>query len=150
MIDQLYAFGAHLIASPWWEQVFWPTLWALIKIVALLIPLMLCVAYLTLWERKALGFMQVRYGPNRTGPAGLLQPIADALKLRATVPPPMTSEQRIRGSDAPLADVVLVSGYAGESVDEICLGDLSVSTLQGRGAVNVACGRYHLACCAEA
>jgi len=81
MIDQLYAFGAHLIASPWWEQVFWPTLWALIKIVALLIPLMLCVAYLTLWERKALGFMQVRYGPNRTGPAGLLQPIADALKL---------------------------------------------------------------------
>ncbi|HMS04477.1 MAG TPA: NADH-quinone oxidoreductase subunit NuoH [Burkholderiaceae bacterium] len=81
MIDQLYAFGAHLIASPWWEQVVWPTLWALIKIIALLIPLMLCVAYLTLWERKALGFMQVRYGPNRTGPAGLLQPIADALKL---------------------------------------------------------------------
>jgi NADH-quinone oxidoreductase subunit H len=39
------------------------------------------VAYLTLWERKAIGFTQVRVGPNRTGPGGLLQPIADALKL---------------------------------------------------------------------
>jgi NADH-quinone oxidoreductase subunit H len=40
-----------------------------------------CVAYLTLWERKAIGFTQVRLGPNRVGPGGLLQPIADALKL---------------------------------------------------------------------
>ena len=39
------------------------------------------VAYLTLWERKAIGFTQIRLGPNRVGPLGLLQPIADALKL---------------------------------------------------------------------
>ena len=44
-------------------------------------PLMGAVAYLTLLERKAIGFTQIRVGPNRIGPLGLLQPIADALKL---------------------------------------------------------------------
>ena len=48
---------------------------------ALLLPLLGCVAYLTLWERKAIGWSQIRPGPNRTGPGGLLQPIADAVKL---------------------------------------------------------------------
>ena len=42
---------------------------------------MLCVAYLTLWERMGIGFTQIRPGPNRVGPRGLLQPIADAIKL---------------------------------------------------------------------
>jgi len=45
------------------------------------LPLMGCVAYLTLWERKMIGAMHIRIGPNRVGPWGLLQPIADALKL---------------------------------------------------------------------
>lgn len=65
----------------WWSTMVWPVIWTLIKIVAVLLPLMGCVAYLTLWERKAIGFTQIRVGPNRTGPYGLLQPIADALKL---------------------------------------------------------------------
>ncbi|KVW99088.1 NADH-quinone oxidoreductase subunit NuoH [Thiobacillus denitrificans] len=55
--------------------------WTLIKIMALVMPLMLGVAYLTYAERKIIGWMQVRIGPNRVGFLGLLQPIADGLKL---------------------------------------------------------------------
>jgi NADH-quinone oxidoreductase subunit H len=51
------------------------------KILVLVLPLMGAVAYLTLAERKVIGYMQVRIGPNRVGPRGLLQPIADAVKL---------------------------------------------------------------------
>jgi NADH-quinone oxidoreductase subunit H len=56
-------------------------LFTVLKIVAIIVPLMLGVAYLTLAERKVIGYIQVRIGPNRVGPWGLLQPIADGLKL---------------------------------------------------------------------
>ena len=63
-----------------WDAVL-TVVWTLIKILVLVVPLMLGVAYLTYAERKIIGWMQVRIGPNRVGFQGLLQPIADAVKL---------------------------------------------------------------------
>ena len=81
--------------SAWWHDLTvwflanWDALpfgWQLVLrsvagIIAIMIPLILCVAFLTLAERRVIGFMQVRMGPNRVGPWGLLQPFADVLKL---------------------------------------------------------------------
>ena len=55
-------------------------LWTLVKILVIVVPITLCVAFLTLWERKVIGWMQVRIGPNRVG-FGWLQPFADVFKL---------------------------------------------------------------------
>ncbi|MDR2240106.1 MAG: NADH-quinone oxidoreductase subunit NuoH [Zoogloeaceae bacterium] len=69
--------------EPLWAIVepVWPLIWALLRIIVILVPLLLGVAYLTWLERKVIGYIQVRIGPNRVGPLGLLQPIADGLKL---------------------------------------------------------------------
>ena len=56
-----------------WREAFMQTAWSLAAIVAVVLPLMLAVAYLTLWERKMIGWMQIRLGPNRVGPLGLLR-----------------------------------------------------------------------------
>ena len=71
----------HQAANAALGPTLWLVLWSLIKIVAVVLPLLGCVAYLTLWERKAIGWSQIRPGPNRVGPYGLLTPIADAVKL---------------------------------------------------------------------
>ncbi|MGB7481414.1 MAG: NADH-quinone oxidoreductase subunit NuoH [Burkholderiaceae bacterium] len=78
-MDQIF-LNIHATGQGWFGGL-WPLVWNLVKIVVLLLPLLGCVAYLTLWERKLIGWMHIRLGPNRVGPAGLLQPIADALKL---------------------------------------------------------------------
>jgi NADH-quinone oxidoreductase subunit H len=76
MFDSLHQLGNSALGP-----TLWLVLWSLVKIVAVVLPLMICVAYLTLWERKGIGYTQIRIGPNRVGPGGLLQPIADAVKL---------------------------------------------------------------------
>ena len=74
-IDSFNAGGADLLGP------VWPLVWTIIKIVAVVAPLMIAIAYATLWERKFIGWIQIRIGPNRVGPGGLLQPMADGLKL---------------------------------------------------------------------
>ncbi|AWB34077.1 NADH-quinone oxidoreductase subunit NuoH [Orrella marina] len=75
-LNSLESFGVGLIgATPWL------VIWTLVKILVIAVPIILCVAYLTYWERKMIGFMHVRLGPNRVGFRGLLQPFADVLKL---------------------------------------------------------------------
>ena len=63
-----------------WDQLIY-MITLLLKIAAVLVSLILAVAYYTYMERKVIGYMQVRRGPNRIGPLGLLQPFADVFKL---------------------------------------------------------------------
>ena len=75
-LNALETFGVDLLGP-----TVWLVLWTLVKILVIAVPIILCVAYLTYWERKMNGFMHIRLGPNRVGFKGLLQPFADVFKL---------------------------------------------------------------------
>ena len=75
-LNVLETMGTELLGPSLWLLV-----WTLVKILVIAVPIILCVAYLTLWERKMIGAMHIRLGPTRVGFRGLLQPFADVFKL---------------------------------------------------------------------
>ncbi len=90
-----------------WSDYLFPTVITVLKIVAIVLPLLLAVAYLTYAERKVIGAMQLRKGPNVVGPWGLLQPLADGAKLflKETILP--TGSNRIVFLLAPMLTFIL-------------------------------------------
>ncbi|MCP5378750.1 MAG: NADH-quinone oxidoreductase subunit NuoH [Rickettsiaceae bacterium] len=84
-----------------------PLIFITLKIILIVLPLLLSVAYLTYAERRVIGLMQMRRGPNRVGPFGLLQPIADAVKLifKETIVP--TPASKIVFMIAPMITFIL-------------------------------------------
>ena len=109
----------------------WPTLWTVIKIVAIVLPVLLSVAYLTYFERKVIGAMQLRRGPNIVGPFGLLQPMADGLKLflKETIIP--SGANRVVFMVAPMVTFILaLVAWAVIPFDEgMVLADINVGIL---------------------
>ena len=86
-----------------WNGYAWPTIWIVIQILVVLVPLLIAVAYLTYAERKVIAAMQLRQGPMVVGPMGLLQPLADGLKMfvkETVIPTGATIVVCIAGMDA--------------------------------------------------
>ncbi len=109
----------------------WPTLLTVVYILAIIIPLLLCVAYLTYAERKVMAAVQIRRGPNVVGPWGLLQPLADGVKLvfKETIIP--TTANRVVFMIAPMITFVLaLVAWAVIPFDAgVVLADINVGVL---------------------
>ena len=113
-----------------YEYIF-PLIFIALKVLLIVLPLLLSVAYLTYAERRVIGLMQMRRGPNVVGPFGLLQPIADAVKLmfkEAIIPTPASKVVFII---APMITFILsLVGWAVIPFSEgVVLSDMNVGVL---------------------
>jgi NADH-quinone oxidoreductase subunit H len=114
-----------------WYGYAWPTIWITMQILVVVVPLLLAVAYLTYAERKVIAAMQLRQGPMVVGPFGLLQPIADGIKLlvKETVIP--TGANKVVFIAAPMITFVLaLIGWAVIPFGEgLVIADINVGVL---------------------
>ncbi|MEX2649650.1 MAG: NADH-quinone oxidoreductase subunit NuoH [Alphaproteobacteria bacterium] len=119
------------MASPFWDTYVLPTALTVLGILAVVVPLLLGVAYLTYAERKVIGAIQLRRGPNVVGPFGLLQPIADGIKLlmKETVIP--TGANKVVFIIAPMLTFILaLVGWAVIPFDAgLVIADINVGIL---------------------
>jgi NADH-quinone oxidoreductase subunit H len=99
--------------ADFWTVYAWPTIWIVIQILIVLVPLLIAVAYLTYAERKVIAAMQLRQGPMVVGPMGIWQPIADGIKMfvKETVIP--TGANKVVFIMAPMITFILATiGWA--------------------------------------
>jgi NADH-quinone oxidoreductase subunit H len=136
----------ELVAGTWaaWPDWLRVTLTSLGQILLVTIVVILCVAYLTLAERKVIGYMQVRLGPNRVGWKGSLQPFADVLKLLIKEVVVPSRSNRFLFVVAPLlaltpafAAWAVISLWPGFAIADVDAGVLYVLALAGFGAYGI-------------
>ncbi len=130
--------------AEFWTGYVWPTIWIVIQILIVLVPLLIAVAYLTYAERKVIAAMQLRQGPMVVGPMGLWQPFADGLKMfvKETVIP--TGANKVVFIMAPMVTFVLATiGWAvipfgpGLVISDINVGILYLFAISSLGVYGI-------------